>query len=151
MLLQKARHHGMEIWCLALDFIKSFDSVDRKLLWADLEKLGVAKQLIHVCKKLYKRFAMDVEGIFSFLSTIGVRQGDSLGPEFFRFVILCATSTYNNIVRTTATITLTTYGDLIIHTRGKQHNTTGTYGWMPHNAGFGFLDKARPTLGQIHF
>jgi hypothetical protein len=48
----------------------------------------VAKQLIQVCKKLYKRFAMDVEGIFSFLSTIGVRQGDSLGPEFFRFVIL---------------------------------------------------------------
>jgi hypothetical protein len=38
-------------------------------MWAYLEKLGVAKQLIHVCKKLYKRFAMDVEGIFSFLST----------------------------------------------------------------------------------
>jgi hypothetical protein len=30
----------MEIWCLALDFIKAFDSVDRKLLWAYLEKLG---------------------------------------------------------------------------------------------------------------
>jgi hypothetical protein len=26
---------------------------------------------------------MGVEEIFSFLSTIGVRQGDSLGPEFF--------------------------------------------------------------------
>jgi hypothetical protein len=26
-----------------------------------------------------------------------------------------------------------------------------TYGWMPHNAGFGFLDIAGPTLGQIHF
>jgi hypothetical protein len=25
------------------------------------------------------------------------------------------------------------------------------YGWMPHNASFGFLDIARPTLGQIHF
>jgi hypothetical protein len=87
LLLQKARQHGMEIWCLALDFIKAFDIVDRKLLWAYFEKLGVAKQLINVCKKLYKRFTMDVEGIFSFLSTIGVRQGDSLGPEFSRFVI----------------------------------------------------------------
>jgi hypothetical protein len=76
MLLQKARQHGMEIWCLALDFIKAFDSVDRKLLWAYLENLGVTKQLIHVCKKLYARFTMDVEGIFSFLSTIGVRQCD---------------------------------------------------------------------------
>jgi hypothetical protein len=26
-----------------------------------------------------------------------------------------------------------------------------TYGWMPHNAGFDFLDKARANLGQIHF
>ena len=25
------------------------------------------------------------------------------------------------------------------------------YGWMPHNAGFGFLDMPRPALGQIHF
>jgi hypothetical protein len=74
------------IWCLALDFIKAFDSVSRKLLWKYLEKLGVAKQLIHVYKKLYERFAMDVESLFSFLSTIGVRQGDVLGPEFFRWV-----------------------------------------------------------------
>ena len=25
------------------------------------------------------------------------------------------------------------------------------YGWIPHNASFGFLDIARPTLGKIHF
>jgi hypothetical protein len=25
------------------------------------------------------------------------------------------------------------------------------YGWIPHNAGFGFLDIAGPALGQIHF
>jgi hypothetical protein len=116
-----------------LDFIRAFDSVDRELLWAYLEKLGVAKQLIHVCKKLYERFAMDVEGIFSFLSTIGVRQGDVLGPEFFRWVILCATSTYNTAVRTTATITPTTYGDLIAHTRGKQDSATGTEFCIPDN------------------
>jgi hypothetical protein len=70
----RASHYGMEIWCLALDFIKAFDSADRELLWAYLEKPGVDKQLIHVCKKLYKRSTMDVEGISSFLSTIGVRQ-----------------------------------------------------------------------------
>jgi hypothetical protein len=26
-----------------------------------------------------------------------------------------------------------------------------TNGWMPHNAGFGFLDRPSATLGQIHF
>jgi hypothetical protein len=37
------------------------------------------------------------------------------------------------------------------------HGCGGTvlvdYGWMPHNASFGFLDMPRPTLGQIqiHF
>jgi hypothetical protein len=53
-----------------------------------------------------------------------VQQGDVLGPEFFRWVVLCATSTYNTIVRTTAAIALTTYVDLVIHThtRGKQHS-----------------------------
>jgi hypothetical protein len=30
-------------------------------------------------------------------------------------------------------------------------NGKGKYGWIPHNAGFGFLDIARATLGQIHF
>jgi hypothetical protein len=25
------------------------------------------------------------------------------------------------------------------------------YGWIPHNASFGFLDMPRPALGQIHF
>jgi hypothetical protein len=37
-------------------------------------------------------------------------------------------------VRTTASITLTTYGDLIIHTRGKQHDATGTEFCIPDNA-----------------
>jgi hypothetical protein len=25
------------------------------------------------------------------------------------------------------------------------------YGWIPHNASFGFLDRPRGVLGQIHF
>jgi hypothetical protein len=25
------------------------------------------------------------------------------------------------------------------------------YGWIPHNAGFGFLDIPSAALGQIHF
>jgi hypothetical protein len=26
-----------------------------------------------------------------------------------------------------------------------------SYGWIPHNAGFGFLVNAGAALGQIHF
>jgi hypothetical protein len=32
----------------------------------------------------------------------------------------------------------------------KQHLYV-EYGWMPHNSGFGFLDRPRAILGQIHF
>jgi hypothetical protein len=35
--------------------------------------------------------------------------------------------------------------------RSRQGESKGAYGWIPHNAGFGFLDKARAKLGQIHF
>ena len=30
-------------------------------------------------------------------------------------------------------------------------NSNPRYGWMPHNASFGFLDRPPATLGQIHF
>jgi hypothetical protein len=37
----------------------------------------------------------------------------------------------------------------------EQENPPGKavecYGWMPHNASFGFLDRPRGVLGQIHF
>jgi hypothetical protein len=38
---------------------------------------------------------------------------------------------------------------LLITQRAK--NTPSFYGWIPHNASFGFLEIAGPTLGQIHF
>jgi hypothetical protein len=28
---------------------------------------------------------------------------------------------------------------------------TAAYRWIPHNAGFGFLDRPPATLGKIHF
>jgi hypothetical protein len=34
---------------------------------------------------------------------------------------------------------------------GAPASSKGTYGWMPHNASFGFLDRPPAILGQIHF
>jgi hypothetical protein len=44
----------------------------------------------------------------------------------------------------------------LIKVGGKQQSSNRDpskkqYGWMPHNAGFGFLDIASAALGQIHF
>jgi hypothetical protein len=39
---------------------------------------------------------------------------------------------------------------LILHCR-RLISTAIEYRWIPHNSGFGFLDRPRPALGQIHF
>jgi hypothetical protein len=35
----------------------------------------------------------------------------------------------------------------------QKYTATGLpmYGWMPHNASFGFLDIPSPNVGQIHY
>jgi hypothetical protein len=33
----------------------------------------------------------------------------------------------------------------------KPNIDEAAYGWMPHNASFGFLDIPSAALGQIHF
>jgi hypothetical protein len=35
--------------------------------------------------------------------------------------------------------------------RQQELTEQSEYGWIPHNAGFGFLDLTPATLGQIHF
>jgi hypothetical protein len=42
-----------------------------------------------------------------------------------------------------------TFEDVLLDTLPA--HTKSHYGWMPHNAGFGFLDMPRPALGRIYF
>ena len=90
--LRKRREHGLESWVLFLDLVKAFDRVPRKLLWEILIKFGVPMKLVSLLKALHNDFNVkfSIDGVDkSIKNTIGVKQGDILGPILFVFFI-CA-------------------------------------------------------------
>ena len=95
--LKKRQEHGLETWVLFLDLVKAFDRVPRELLWAILEKFGVPPKLVSLLKSLhetvYVKFKVDgVEKVIR--STIGVKQGDILGPILFTFFLAAVMITW---------------------------------------------------------
>ena len=91
-VLRKRREHGLAYWVLFLDLVKAFDRVPRKLLWKILVRFGVPIKLVSLLKALHKDFNVNffIDDIGkSIKNTIGVKQGDILGPILFLFFI-CA-------------------------------------------------------------
>ena len=87
-LLSKMREHNRETWVLFLDLVKAFDMVPRELLWNTSERFGVPLKLISILRAMHKSIEVlfEVDGLKRRLSsTIGVKQGDLLGPELFTF------------------------------------------------------------------
>ena len=84
--LRKRREHGLESWVLFLDLIKAFDSVPRPLLWLVLSRLGAPPKLVSVLRLLHTenevRMAVGEEER-ALPCSIGVKQGDVLGPVLF--------------------------------------------------------------------
>ena len=83
-LLSKRREHNRETWVLFLDLVRAFDMVPRELLWNTLERFGVPLKLISILRAMHKSIEVlfEVDGLKRRLSsTIGVKQGDLLGPE----------------------------------------------------------------------
>ena len=86
MAMKKRREHSKETWILFLDLVKAFDRVPRELLWQLLEKFGVPPKLVRLLKALHNDVIVkfEVEGLEHEVNcTIGVKQGDILGPVLF--------------------------------------------------------------------
>ena len=99
-LLNKRREHNPETWVLFLDLVKAFDMVPRELLWNTLERFGVPLKLISVLRAMHKSIEVlfEVDGIKRRLSsTIGVKQGDLLGPELFTFFMAGVMETWRAV------------------------------------------------------
>ena len=97
--LRKRREHGLESWVLFLDLVKAFDRVPKKLLWEILTKFGVPIKLVSLLKALHKDFTVkfsidDIDK--SIRNTIGVKQGDILGPILFLFFICAVMTTWRS-------------------------------------------------------
>ena len=80
----------MDTYILFLDLVKAFDKVPRDMLWLVLQKFGVPPKPINLLKALHTNLKVNFEshGVEeTFLSTVGVKQGDILGPILFNFYI----------------------------------------------------------------
>ena len=97
MALRKRREHGKESWVFFLDLVKAFDRVPRELLWLILQKFGVPPKLISLLRSLHEKFEVkftvdDVTHVMA--CTIGVKQGDILGPILFTFFLAAVMITW---------------------------------------------------------
>ena len=90
MALKKRREHGKESWVFFLDLVKAFDRVPRELLWTVLERFGVPSKIISLLTALHNNFEVKfiVDNVTQAITcTIGVKQGDILGPILFTFFL----------------------------------------------------------------
>ena len=51
IVLQTLREHGKALYILFVDLVKSYDTVNKKLLWKILTKCVIPKKVTHVLKK----------------------------------------------------------------------------------------------------
>lgn len=94
--LQKRREHGLDTWVLFVDLVKAFDSIDRPLLFDILLRFGVPQHLVDKVKMLHSNVSAtftieDIERVVK--SEVGVKQGDTLAPVLFLFVMQAAFET----------------------------------------------------------
>lgn len=86
-LVERARARGVKLYICAVDFEKAFDSVDRPLLWAALQRAGVGGCMLQAIQSMYADVPVCVKtgsGLSScFQSVLGVKQGCPLSPLLF--------------------------------------------------------------------
>ena len=100
MALLKRNEHGLGTWVLFVDLVKAFDSVDRTMMLELLTKFGAPAHLVRLVANLHAdvrvKLAVGEEEI-TFESTVGVKQGDTLAPILFLFVVQAATETLEGL------------------------------------------------------
>ena len=122
--LLKSREHDMDSYVLFLDIVRAFDSVDRDLLMSILAKFGVDAHLIKLVKSLYAEVTIvlkEGDATASFQSEVGVKQGDSLSPILFNYVMEAIIATLN--LRQESIKIFRTKEDAVL--RGRRVDTTG--------------------------
>ena len=87
----------METCLLFLDLVECFNKVPRDLLWLVLARYGAPPKLITLLKVLHNKVDVQFEVnrvMRTFLSCIGVKQGDVLGPELFAMFMAAVMETW---------------------------------------------------------
>jgi hypothetical protein len=104
------------VWALLLDLVKAFDRVPRELLWAVMPKLGVPADLVDLLIALHKVVDVhfEVDGVTHVLKSIGVKQGDILGPVLFNFIICAVVMVWKQVRDQEGRCEVRTKGDAVL-------------------------------------
>ena len=90
-LIRKYRRHNSKLFCCFVDFERAFDTVDREVLWAVLQNLGVCGDFLRCLQNMYAQDSAAVRaggGISeTFRCLQGVQQGSPLSPLLFGLMI----------------------------------------------------------------
>ena len=89
-LLQTRREHDLDTYCVFIDLVKAYDSIQHEIIDLAMRKMGAPTNLCKVVKKLYSDFNVVLK-IGKVERKIpmgcGVRQGDNLAPTLFIMVM----------------------------------------------------------------
>ena len=80
-----------KLFCLFVDYSKTFDMVWREGLWYKLVKKNVSGKILNVIKSMYENtkscVMLNQELSETFLFNVGVRQGENLSPLLFAYYV----------------------------------------------------------------
>ncbi len=86
-----------KLFCLFVDYKKAFDLVWRDGLWYNLVKAKVNGKILHVIRNMYSNIKSCVilsNKSDSFISNMGVREGENLSPLLFAFKFMILKISY---------------------------------------------------------
>ena len=90
-IVEKYRTRSAPVYAAFIDFRKAYDSIVRPILWKSLLSLGLHGPILDTLMAMYERTDVRVrcDGQLgdSFLSLLGVKQGDPLSPLLFGLFI----------------------------------------------------------------
>ena len=89
-LLQLQHNHNLPTWILFADLVKAFDTSNHELIISILKKYGCPRPLYKTIQKMYKDSVVKLilGNKISIPFTVGVKQGDSIAPVLFLFLMM---------------------------------------------------------------